>query len=422
MEQAISSDLIRGHIDTIILHTLLDGDKFAQQITDFIENKSENCYQINQATLYSSLKRLENLKYVKSYWNDFDSGRRKFFSITQLGKDVVDKNLSSWTFSKDIIDKLLDSKQEKNIVYVEKIVEKPIDNNISKSNISNNVQSTLSSNEKIQEYFDNIEKNKALEEKNKESFQELSKIDEKPNTEQLKEEIKDVNFRYIINCLINTDTNAKNTTEASHNNELEPLNVENLEHVKSFNETIEDKNFALDRSNLGKIDFGDITLKAAKEGYKVRISSVNSAKTSGGLYINKLNCFTSICFLFLVLLEIFVLKFAFNVNFSTPIILICTILTTISPFYFVVMCITNSKKTIVKKKFSDNVLTMGVFVFNFIIITLALNLFIGTNFYNNYMLINRVVLPLILFVDLFLFSIAQAIFSKLKIFYVKIKK
>ena len=38
--QQISSDLIRGHIDTIILHTLLDGDKYAEQISDTIDKKS----------------------------------------------------------------------------------------------------------------------------------------------------------------------------------------------------------------------------------------------------------------------------------------------------------------------------------------------------------------------------------------------
>jgi PadR family transcriptional regulator PadR len=79
---AISSDLIRGHIDTIILHSLLNGDKFPQQISDYIEIKSEKNYQINQATLYSSLKRLESLNYVSSYWNDAENGRRKFYKIT----------------------------------------------------------------------------------------------------------------------------------------------------------------------------------------------------------------------------------------------------------------------------------------------------------------------------------------------------
>ena len=62
---AISSDLIRGHIDTIILHTLLDGDKYAQQIIDSVDLKSEKQYQLNQATLYSSLKRLESGGFVK---------------------------------------------------------------------------------------------------------------------------------------------------------------------------------------------------------------------------------------------------------------------------------------------------------------------------------------------------------------------
>ena len=104
----ISSDLIRGHIDTIILHSLLDGDKFAQQISDAVEEKSSGEYKINQATLYSSLKRLESLKLVLPYWFDCADGRRKYFRITDLGQQTVKDNLSSWTYSRTIIDKLMD--------------------------------------------------------------------------------------------------------------------------------------------------------------------------------------------------------------------------------------------------------------------------------------------------------------------------
>ena len=107
--QAISSDLIRGHIDTIILHALLNGDKFAQQISDAIEQKSDSEYKINQATLYSSLKRLESLKYVSSYWYDSDAGgRRKYFKLTDLGKKTVEDNILNWSYSRGIIDKLMD--------------------------------------------------------------------------------------------------------------------------------------------------------------------------------------------------------------------------------------------------------------------------------------------------------------------------
>lgn len=112
-QQSISSDLIRGHIDTIILHTLLNGDKFAQQISDTVEQKSDNVYKINQATLYSSLKRLENLKLVISYWQDCDNGgRRKFFKLTDSGKNTVESNLKNWSFSRNIIDKLIDCEQK----------------------------------------------------------------------------------------------------------------------------------------------------------------------------------------------------------------------------------------------------------------------------------------------------------------------
>ena len=122
--QAISSDLIRGHIDTIILHTLVDGDKFAQQISDFVEEKSENEYKLNQATLYSSLKRLEGLKYVVSYWNDTVGGRRKYFKLTDLGKNTVENNLSNWSYSRAIIDKLMDCAPTPiyRTQYIEKIV------------------------------------------------------------------------------------------------------------------------------------------------------------------------------------------------------------------------------------------------------------------------------------------------------------
>ena len=63
---AISSDLIRGHINTIILRTLYDGDKYGYEIINEIEEKSKGQYSLKQPTLYSALKRLESQDYVTS--------------------------------------------------------------------------------------------------------------------------------------------------------------------------------------------------------------------------------------------------------------------------------------------------------------------------------------------------------------------
>ena len=104
----ISSDLIRGHINTIILRSLYDGDKYGYDIINEIEKKSGGLYSLKQPTLYSALKRLESLQYVNSYYGEFSNGgRRKYFTLTDLGKRVTEQNLSEWEYSRTIIDSLI---------------------------------------------------------------------------------------------------------------------------------------------------------------------------------------------------------------------------------------------------------------------------------------------------------------------------
>lgn len=92
---SISSDLIRGHINTIILRTLYDGDKYGYEIINEIEEKSKGQYTLKQPTLYSALKRLETQDFVTSYWGGVSNGgRRKYFQLTEKGKIVAEHNLA----------------------------------------------------------------------------------------------------------------------------------------------------------------------------------------------------------------------------------------------------------------------------------------------------------------------------------------
>ncbi len=107
-EKAISSDLIRGHINTIILRALYDGDKYGYEIIAEIEGKSHGQYSLKQPTLYSALKRLEKDGYITSYWGgSVGGGRRKYFSLTDEGKTVSEQNQSEWEYSRTIIDSLI---------------------------------------------------------------------------------------------------------------------------------------------------------------------------------------------------------------------------------------------------------------------------------------------------------------------------
>ena len=104
----ISADLIRGHINTIILRCLYDEDKYGYDIINEIEKKSGGLYTLKQPTLYSALKRLESLKYVESYYGDSSyGGQRKYFRLTPIGKEAIDQDLSEWEYSRTIIDSLI---------------------------------------------------------------------------------------------------------------------------------------------------------------------------------------------------------------------------------------------------------------------------------------------------------------------------
>ena len=58
----VNGEMIRGHIDTIILLSLVDGDKDTNEIRRQIEDKSENKFSVKQGTFYSAMQRLVKQK------------------------------------------------------------------------------------------------------------------------------------------------------------------------------------------------------------------------------------------------------------------------------------------------------------------------------------------------------------------------
>ncbi len=113
MSQTINSDLIRGHINTIILKALYNGDRYGYEIIKDIEEKSHGQYVLKQPTLYSCLKRLESQGFISSYWSEeqTNGGRRKYYSLTDMGREVFVQNQGEYEYSRTIIDQLISEKE-----------------------------------------------------------------------------------------------------------------------------------------------------------------------------------------------------------------------------------------------------------------------------------------------------------------------
>ncbi|WP_315121193.1 PadR family transcriptional regulator [uncultured Clostridium sp.] len=105
----VSSDLIRGNIDTIILCVLCKKDSYGYEIIKTIKENSGGKYELKEPTLYSSLKRLEAQNMVESYWgNESQGGRRKYYKITSDGFEMYESNYEAWRVARDVIDKLIE--------------------------------------------------------------------------------------------------------------------------------------------------------------------------------------------------------------------------------------------------------------------------------------------------------------------------
>ncbi len=105
---SIASDIIRGHTDTIILRHLAEKDSYGYEINKAIQEKTDNQYELKEATLYTAFRRLEQANFIASYWGDEATGaRRRYYSITKTGRDVYAQNKEDWEKAKLLIDKLI---------------------------------------------------------------------------------------------------------------------------------------------------------------------------------------------------------------------------------------------------------------------------------------------------------------------------
>ena len=111
----IASDLLRGHTDAIILARLTTGDNYGYEINKAILQRTGQKLELKEATLYSAFRRLEAMGCITSYWGDEQTGaRRRYYSITDIGRETYQGLLKEWELAKDMLDKLIQREENQN--------------------------------------------------------------------------------------------------------------------------------------------------------------------------------------------------------------------------------------------------------------------------------------------------------------------
>lgn len=102
----ISSDVIRGYNDTMILFLLRNEPSYGYDISKQIKTLSDGKYIIKETTLYSAFSRMEKNGYVESYpVEDESTGKKRtYYRITQAGIDYYRKKCEEWELTKEVIE------------------------------------------------------------------------------------------------------------------------------------------------------------------------------------------------------------------------------------------------------------------------------------------------------------------------------
>ena len=105
----ISSDVIRGYNDTIILFLLMHQPSYGYEISKKIRQLSNEKYVIKETTLYSAFNRMEKNGYVTYYIQEAEAKRKKrtYYQITDLGKAYYKEKCEEWVITKEVIENFI---------------------------------------------------------------------------------------------------------------------------------------------------------------------------------------------------------------------------------------------------------------------------------------------------------------------------
>ena len=105
----ISSDIIRGYNDTMILYLLLNKPSYGYEISKQIKELSGEKYVIKETTLYSAFTRMEKNVYVESFSDQDNTAgkRRTYYRITELGRQYYREKCEEWMLTQEVVEKFI---------------------------------------------------------------------------------------------------------------------------------------------------------------------------------------------------------------------------------------------------------------------------------------------------------------------------
>jgi len=103
------SEILQGTLDLMVLQTLeAMGPLHGYGVARRIEQLSDDLLSLNQGTIYASLLRLQQRRWIAASWGTSENNRKaKFYTITRAGRRQLAAEAEHWQRIAGVIGRML---------------------------------------------------------------------------------------------------------------------------------------------------------------------------------------------------------------------------------------------------------------------------------------------------------------------------
>jgi PadR family transcriptional regulator, regulatory protein PadR len=104
----MEAEMLKGHLDSIVLAALEAGPAHGYAIIEAIKKRSRNTFDLPEGTVYPALHRLEEAGLLASSWVTPAGGRRRrVYSLTRNGVAALSERRRAWGRFSEAVNSLL---------------------------------------------------------------------------------------------------------------------------------------------------------------------------------------------------------------------------------------------------------------------------------------------------------------------------
>ena len=102
------NDMLQGTLDLLVLKIIALGPTHGWDITQRIQQISEDVLRVNQGSLYPALHRLEANGWITAEWGESENNRRaKYYRLTAAGRRHLADERETWARFSGAVERIL---------------------------------------------------------------------------------------------------------------------------------------------------------------------------------------------------------------------------------------------------------------------------------------------------------------------------